>query len=136
MSIAATIPNCRAYDPAFAYELAVIVDHGARAMMEEGKDEFYYVTAMNENYAQPSMPEGVEDDIIKGLYRVEALRAGRRRRLRPPARLGRDPAASARGRAPARSGLGRRVRSLERDQLLRACARRARGRASQPAASA
>ena len=70
--IAATIPNCRAYDPAFAYEVAVIFDHGARAMMEEGKDEFYYVTAMNENYAQPSMPEGVEGDIIKGLYRVEA----------------------------------------------------------------
>jgi pyruvate dehydrogenase E1 component len=47
--IAATIPNCRAYDPALAYEVAVILDHGARAMMEEGKDEFYYVTAMNEN---------------------------------------------------------------------------------------
>jgi pyruvate dehydrogenase E1 component len=44
----------------------------ARAMMEEARDEFYYVTAMNENYAQPSMPEGVEEDIIKGLYRVEA----------------------------------------------------------------
>jgi pyruvate dehydrogenase E1 component len=70
--IAATIPNCRAYDPAFAYEMAVIFDHGARAMMEEGRDEFYYVTAMNENYAQPSMPEGVEADIVKGLYRVEA----------------------------------------------------------------
>jgi pyruvate dehydrogenase E1 component len=68
--IAATIPNCRAYDPAFAYEIAVILDHGARAMMEEGRDEFYYVTAMNENYAQPSMPEGVEADIVKGLYRV------------------------------------------------------------------
>jgi pyruvate dehydrogenase E1 component len=70
--IAATIPNCRAYDPAFAYEVAVIFDHGARAMMEEGKEEFYYVTAMNENYAQPSMPEGAEGDIFKGLYRVEA----------------------------------------------------------------
>src|ERR1700734_3371856 len=69
--VAATIPNCRAYDPAFAYEVAVIFDHGARAMMEEGKDEFYYVTAMNENYPQPSMPEGAEGDIIKGLYRVE-----------------------------------------------------------------
>jgi pyruvate dehydrogenase E1 component len=68
--IAATIPNCRAYDPAFAYELAVIVDHGARAMMQEGRDEFYYVTVMNEPYAQPSAPEGVEADIVKGLYRV------------------------------------------------------------------
>lgn len=68
--VAATIPNCRAYDPAFAYEIAVIIGYGARAMMHEGKDEFYYLTAMNENYAQPSMPPGVEDDIIKGLYRV------------------------------------------------------------------
>jgi pyruvate dehydrogenase E1 component len=69
---AATIPNCRAYDPCFAYELAVILDHGARRMMEEGRDEFYYVTAMNENYAQPSMPAGVEGDIVKGLYRFGA----------------------------------------------------------------
>jgi pyruvate dehydrogenase E1 component len=66
--VAATIPNCRAYDPAFAYEMAVILDHGARSMMEEGKDEFYYVTAMNENYDQPSMPENAEAGIIKGLY--------------------------------------------------------------------
>jgi pyruvate dehydrogenase E1 component len=69
--IAATIPNCRAYDPAFAYEMAVIIGHGARAMMQEARDEFYYVTAMNENYAQPSMREGVETDIVKGLYRIE-----------------------------------------------------------------
>ncbi|PWK57274.1 alpha-ketoglutarate dehydrogenase [Aminobacter sp. AP02] len=68
--VASTVPNCRAYDPTFAYELAVILDHGARAMMEQGKDEFYYITAMNENYAQPSMPAGVEADIIKGLYRL------------------------------------------------------------------
>jgi pyruvate dehydrogenase E1 component len=80
--VAATIPNCRAYDPAFAYEVAVIFDHGARAMMEEGKDEFYYVTAMNENYAHPSMPEGVEGDIIKGLYRVEARASGSSARIR------------------------------------------------------
>src|SRR5271167_3073967 len=66
--IAATIPNCRAYDPAFAYEMAVILDRGARSMMEEGKDEFYYVTAMNENYDQPSMPENAEAAIIKGLH--------------------------------------------------------------------
>ena len=66
--IAATIPNCRAYDPAFAYELAVIFDRGARRMMEELRDEFYYITVMNESYAQPSMPRGVEDDIVKGMY--------------------------------------------------------------------
>jgi pyruvate dehydrogenase E1 component len=77
--IAATIPNCRAYDPAFAYEMAVILDHGARSMLEEGKDEFYYITAMNENYAQPSMPDGVETDIVRGLYRYSnhAAKPGR-----------------------------------------------------------
>lgn len=70
--IAATIPNCRAYDPAFAYELAVILDHGMRRLLEQQIDEFYYVTVMNENYAQPSMPSGVAEDIIKGLYRFHA----------------------------------------------------------------
>jgi pyruvate dehydrogenase E1 component len=67
--VAATIPNCRAYDPAFAGELAVIIDHGARQMMERQVDEFYYVTMMNENYAQPSLPDGVERDVIRGMYR-------------------------------------------------------------------
>jgi pyruvate dehydrogenase E1 component len=65
---AATVPNCRAYDPAFAYELAVIVDYGMRRMMEQQVDEFYYITMMNENYAQPSMPAGIEGDIIQGMY--------------------------------------------------------------------
>lgn len=68
--IAATVPNCRAYDPAFAYELAVILDHGMRRMLEEGADEFYYITVMNENYAQPSLPAGVTDSIIRGMYRL------------------------------------------------------------------
>lgn len=67
---AATIPNCRAYDPAYACELAVIVDYGSRRMMEEQIDEFYYLTVMNENHAMPSLPEGVEGDIIKGLYKL------------------------------------------------------------------
>jgi pyruvate dehydrogenase E1 component len=67
---AATVPNCRAYDPAYAYEVAVIVDYGARRMMTEGHDEFYYLTVMNENYAQPSMPAESYDDIIKGMHRI------------------------------------------------------------------
>ena len=67
--VAATIPNCRAYDPAFACEVAVILDAGARRMMEQQCDEFYYLTAMNENYAQPSLVAGSEADILKGLYR-------------------------------------------------------------------
>jgi pyruvate dehydrogenase E1 component len=68
--VAATVPNCRAYDPTYVYELAVIVDHGMREMLETQLDEFYYITVMNENYAQPSMPLGVEADIVKGMYRL------------------------------------------------------------------
>jgi pyruvate dehydrogenase E1 component len=67
--LAATVPNCRAYDPAFAGELAVILDHGARRMMEEQHDEFFYITLMNENYPHPSLPAGVSDHIIRGMYR-------------------------------------------------------------------
>ena len=65
---AATIPNCKAYDPAFAGELAVIIDQGIREMMVEQQDVFYYITLMNENYAQPSLPSGVREQILKGCY--------------------------------------------------------------------
>ncbi len=74
--VAATIPNCRAYDPAFACELAVIMDAGARRMLEQQCDEFYYITAMNENYAQPSLVAGSNADILKGLYRFDVRKAG------------------------------------------------------------
>ncbi|MBK6323156.1 MAG: alpha-ketoglutarate dehydrogenase [Burkholderiales bacterium] len=67
--VASTIPNCKAYDPAFAGEMAVIVDHGMREMLVEQKDVFYYVTLMNENYAQPDLPAGVEADVVKGCYK-------------------------------------------------------------------
>jgi pyruvate dehydrogenase E1 component len=63
------IPNCVAYDPCFAYELAVIVHDGLRRMFQEGESVFYYITVMNENYAHPALPEGVRDDIVKGLYK-------------------------------------------------------------------
>jgi len=68
---AATVPNCHAYDPAFAGEFAVILDHGMRQMLEHDVDAFYYVTLMNENYPQPSLPQGVESAIIKGMYRLQ-----------------------------------------------------------------
>ena len=70
--VAATIPNCKAYDPAFACELAVIIDHGMREMMVEQKDIFYYVTMMNENYAQPDLVVGSEADIIRGCYKFRS----------------------------------------------------------------
>jgi pyruvate dehydrogenase E1 component len=71
---ASTIPNCRAYDPAFAYEAAAIVDQGMREMVEQQRDVFYYVTVMNENYAQPSAPQGdgesLREGILKGIHRL------------------------------------------------------------------
>ncbi len=66
--VAATIPNCKAYDPAFAGELAVIVDAGMREMLVEQKDVFYYVTLMNENYANPDLPDGVNEGVLRGGY--------------------------------------------------------------------
>ena len=73
--VAATIPNCRAYDPAFACELAVIIDHGARQMMEQQDDVFYYVTVMNENYPQPSLRDGAAADIVRGMYKLQSTAA-------------------------------------------------------------
>jgi pyruvate dehydrogenase E1 component len=72
---ASTVPNCRAYDPAFAGELAVIIDHGLREMAEAQRDVFFYLTMMNENYAQPTLPPGVHAGVIKGLYRWDASAA-------------------------------------------------------------
>jgi pyruvate dehydrogenase E1 component len=69
---ASTVPNCRAYDPCFAYELATIVDDGARRMLEQQQDRFYYLTVMNENYAQPSMPAGAREGILRGMYLLRA----------------------------------------------------------------
>jgi len=67
--VAATIPNCKAYDPAYAGELAVIVDAGMREMLVEQQDVFYYVTLMNENYANPDLPEGAAEGVLRGGYR-------------------------------------------------------------------
>jgi pyruvate dehydrogenase E1 component len=69
--VASTIPNCKAYDPAFSAELAVILDRGMQEMMVEQQDVFYYVTLMNENYAQPDLVPGSEGDIIRGCYRFK-----------------------------------------------------------------
>jgi len=70
--VAATIPNCKAYDPAFAGEMAVIIDQGMREMVTEQQDVFYYVTLMNENYAQPNLPEGVKQALLRGCYRLQS----------------------------------------------------------------
>jgi pyruvate dehydrogenase E1 component len=70
--ISATIPNCISYDPTFGYEVAVIIQDGLRRMYAEQQDVYYYLTVMNENYAQPAMPEGAAPDIIKGMYLFKA----------------------------------------------------------------
>jgi pyruvate dehydrogenase E1 component len=80
--MAATVPNCRAYDPCFGYELAVIVHDGMRRMLEAQEDVFYYITVMNENYVQPAMPAGAEEGILRGMHLVrEAGGTGREARV-------------------------------------------------------
>ncbi|MDO6706467.1 pyruvate dehydrogenase (acetyl-transferring), homodimeric type [Photobacterium sp. 1_MG-2023] len=69
--LANTIPNCISYDPTFAYEVAVIMQDGIRRMYGDQENVFYYLTLMNENYAMPAMPEGAEEGIRKGIYKLE-----------------------------------------------------------------
>jgi pyruvate dehydrogenase E1 component len=77
--VAPTIPNCVAYDPAYAYELAVIIQDGLRRMYQDHERIFYYLTCMNENYVQPPMPPGVKDGILRGMY---LLRVGSQGKVR------------------------------------------------------
>ena len=80
---AATVPNCRAYDPAYAYEVAVIVEYGMRRMLDEQHDEFFYLTVTNENLAQPDMPAdpAARAGILRGLYRLRPARGQAQVRL-------------------------------------------------------
>ncbi|MDH3520548.1 MAG: pyruvate dehydrogenase (acetyl-transferring), homodimeric type, partial [Myxococcales bacterium] len=79
--LAATVPNCVAYDPTYAYELATIVHAGLRRMFAEQEDVFYYITVMNENYPHPALPEGAEAGILKGMYRIRSGAAAAERRV-------------------------------------------------------
>ncbi|MEX2659832.1 MAG: pyruvate dehydrogenase (acetyl-transferring), homodimeric type [Acidimicrobiales bacterium] len=74
--LASTVPNCQVYDPAFAYEVATIIQDGCRRMYGEGEDVFYYLTLYNENHAMPAMPEGAQQGVIEGLYRFAAAPEG------------------------------------------------------------
>jgi pyruvate dehydrogenase E1 component len=78
------VPNCRAYDPAYGYELAVIVHEGLRRMVAEQEDIFYYVTLMNENYVHPPMPDGAQEGILRGMYQ---LREAPKRTRKPVVQL-------------------------------------------------
>ncbi len=77
--IAATIPNCVAYDPTFAYELAVIIQEGLRRMFQEQENVYYYITTMNENYPHPAMPKGAEPGILKGMYLFRGSSGGKKK---------------------------------------------------------
>src|SRR5882757_8290036 len=75
--LSSTVPTCLSYDPAYVYELAVIVQDGIRRMYQEGESVFYYITMYNEDYAMPAMPEGVRDGIVRGMYRFQAAKDGK-----------------------------------------------------------
>jgi pyruvate dehydrogenase E1 component len=77
--LSSVIPNCVSYDPAFGYELAVIIHDGLRRMLAEQEDVFYYITVMNENYEHPALPEGSQSAILKGMY---LFREGSKKKLR------------------------------------------------------
>jgi pyruvate dehydrogenase E1 component len=73
--LASTIPNCVGYDPTYAYELAVIIQDGLKRMYADNEDVYYYITTLNENYPHPGMPEGVEEGILRGMYKLRTLEA-------------------------------------------------------------
>ena len=129
------VPNLISYDPAYAYEIAVIIEDGIRRMYTNGESIFYYITVMNEQYEMPPMPEGVREGILKGMYR---LRASEKKKAKARAQLlgqRRDPQRGGQGAADSRAAVRRGRRRLERDELPGALSRRPRGRALEPAAS-
>ncbi|RYH44890.1 MAG: pyruvate dehydrogenase (acetyl-transferring), homodimeric type, partial [Alcaligenaceae bacterium] len=77
--LASTIPNCLPYDPTFAHEVAVIIQDGLRRMVENQENVYYYLTLMNENYAQPGLNQGDEDGILKGMYKLKSAGKGKQR---------------------------------------------------------
>ena len=75
--LSSTVPTCHSYDPAYVYEIAVIVQDGIRRMYQQGEDRFYYITLYNEDYAMPEMPQGVEEGILRGIYKYRAAASGK-----------------------------------------------------------
>ena len=131
--VATTIPNCRAYDPCFNYELAVIIQEGLRRMCKEQESVFYYITCMNENYVHPAMPAGVESGILRGIYKLASGGKGKVRvQLLGSGTILREALAAA---SVARGDLWYSRRCLERHELQRAAPRRARRGALERATS-
>jgi hypothetical protein len=130
--IAQTIPNCVSYDPTFAHEVAVIMQHGLKRMVEQQDNVFYYITLLNENYAMPGLQAGTEEQIVKGMYSLKESGAGQEPRA--AARFRHHPARVAGRAGTAGEGLGRAGRRVELPELQRAGARRPRCRALEHAA--
>ena len=134
--LADTIPNCISYDPTFAHEVGVILHHGLKRMVEKQDNVFYYLTLLNENYPMPGLKPGTEEQIIKGMY---LLQAGAHRRQGKSAAVqllgsGTILRESIAAQGAAREGLGRGRQRLELPELQRAGARRPGRRALEPAA--
>ena len=130
-------PNCLSYDPAFAYELAVIIQDGIRRMYGEGESVFYYLTVMNEAYEMPAMPDGpgVREGIVKGLYKCAAAPSGKGKLRAQLLGQRRHPPGSAQGADDPQREVRRSRRRVERDELRRALSRGPRSRALEHAAS-
>ncbi len=122
------VPNLISYDPAFAFEIAVIIEDGIRRMYKDGESIFYYITVMNEQYEMLPMPTGARDGILKGMYRLRASQQKKAEGPRAAARQRRDPQRGAQGAADPRGEVQRVGRRLERDELSGAVSRRPCGR--------
>ncbi len=132
--LALPVPNCQSYDPAFAYELAVIIEDGIKRMYRDQEDIFYYLTVMNEQYEHPPMPEGAQDGILKGMYVCKPT-------SKPKAKLraqlfgsGTILLQALEGAEDPRGEVQRRRRRVERHELRQPLSRRPRVRALEPPA--
>ena len=131
--LAGTIPNCISYDPTFAHEVGVILHHGLVRMVEKQDNVFFYLTLLNENYPQPGLRPGTEEEIIKGMYLLqEGAKKAPRVNLLGSGTILRE---IDRRQGAARARLGHRRQRLELPELQPAGARRPGGRALEPAAS-
>ena len=129
------VPNLISYDPAFAFEIAVIIEDGIRRMYKDGESIFYYITVMNEQYEMPPMPEGVARRDPEGAVQAALVgEEGQGQGARAVAGQRRDSQRSAQGAADSRGAIRRCRGRVERDQLSGALSRRARGGALEPAA--
>ena len=132
--LASTVPTCATYDPAYAYEIAIIVQDGIRRMYQEQESIFYYLTLYNENYPMPPMPEGLDPEgVLRGIYRFKAPEKGKAK----VHLFGSGPILNEALRAQQilAEKYNVAVRRVERDQLQRTAARRAGGGALEPPAS-